>query len=50
MKRPLRLLLPLLVLLTVAIPGAIADEPGHESLTGKLLVADTSMRDPRFAR
>lgn len=50
MSRSLRMLLPVLVLLIIAIPGAIADEADHQSFAGKLLVADLSMRDPRFAQ
>jgi len=47
MKHILRLWLPL-VLLTFGAP-AIADDGAPDYLAGKLLVADTSMRDPRFA-
>ena len=50
MRRSLRIVLPLLVLLIGATANAFADNNGHESFAGKLLVADTSMRDPRFAQ
>ncbi len=51
MMRPsLRILAPLLMLLIAGTAGGIADETGHESFAGKLLVADISMRDPRFVR
>lgn len=49
MRHPLRIWLPLVALL-VAATGAFADDGGRESLAGKLLVADTSMPDPRFAQ
>lgn len=47
MKSMLRLWLPVLLLVFGA--PAVADDAGGEYLAGKLLVADTSMRDPRFA-
>ncbi len=50
MRHSLRILLPLLVLLIGNASGGIADEAGRERFAGKLLVADTSMKDPRFAR
>jgi putative transcriptional regulator len=50
MRHPLRVLLPLLVLLIGVTTGAFADDNGRESFAGKLLVADTSMPDPRFAQ
>ena len=50
MRYSLRILLPLLVLLIGGAPAGIADEVSPNSLAGKLLVADTSMKDPRFAR
>ena len=50
MRRSLRILLPVLVLLAGAITNAFAGDNGRESFAGKLLVADTSMPDPRFAR
>lgn len=49
MRHPLRIFLPLLVLL-IGTTNAFADDSGRESFAGKLLVADTSMPDPRFAR
>jgi len=39
-----------LVLLIGNASGGIADEAGRERFAGKLLVADTSLKDPRFAR
>ena len=50
MRHSLRILLPLLVLLIGSASGGIADETGPERFTGKLLVADTSLKDPRFAQ
>jgi len=50
MRHSLRILLPLLVLLIGNASGGIADEAGRERFAGKLLVADTSLKDPRFAR
>lgn len=50
MRHSLRILLPLLVLLIGGASGGIADEAGRERFAGKLLVADTSVKDPRFAR
>jgi len=38
------------VLLVGSASGGIADETGPESFAGKLLVADKSMLDPRFAQ
>lgn len=49
MRFPLRIWLPLVVLLAAAT-GAFANDGGRESFAGKLLVADTSMPDPRFAQ
>lgn len=49
MRHSLRILLPLLVLLIGGASDGIADDPVPESFAGKLLVADNSMRDPRFA-
>ncbi|MFB3102466.1 MAG: YqgE/AlgH family protein [Alphaproteobacteria bacterium] len=39
-----------MVLLVGSASGGIADETGPESFAGKLLVADKSMLDPRFAQ
>lgn len=50
MRHSLRILLPLVVLLVGSASGGIADETGPESFAGKLLVADKSMLDPRFAQ
>lgn len=50
MRRSLRILLPVLVLLASAATSAIADDDNRESFAGKLLVADPSMPDQRFAR
>ncbi len=50
MRHSLRILLPLVVLLVGSASGGIADETGAESFAGKLLVADKSMLDPRFAQ
>ena len=50
MRYSLRILLPLLVLLIGGAPVGIADEVSPKSLAGKLLVADTSLKDPRFTR
>ncbi len=50
MRHSLRILLPLLVLSIGGASGGIADEAGRERFAGKLLVADTSLKDPRFAR
>jgi len=50
MRHPLRLLLPVLVLMIGAATSAFADDTDRESFAGKLLVADTSMPDPRFAQ
>ena len=47
MRHSLRILLPVLVLVFSA--SAFADDGEHEHFAGKLLVADTSMQDPRFA-
>lgn len=44
-----RLLLAALLVLTAASHGD-AEPPGHRSLTGRLLVATESLRDPRFAK
>ncbi len=49
MKHSLRLFLPLLVLLIGGTAGGYADEHERESFAGKLLVAESSMPDPRFA-
>ncbi len=50
MRHSLRILLPLVALLVGSASGGIADETGPESFAGKLLVADKSMLDPRFAQ
>ena len=50
MRLSLRILLPLFVLLIGGVSNGIAGETGPKSLTGKLLVADTSLKDTRFAR
>ena len=50
MRNLIRILLPLCVLLIGGISSGFADEPARESFTGKLLVAETSLKDPRFAR
>ncbi len=50
MKRSLGILLALLVLLIGSPTIGFADETGRERFAGKLLVADTSMADPRFAQ
>ncbi len=50
MRHSLRILLPLVVLLVGSASGGIADETDPESFAGKLLVADKSMLDPRFAQ
>jgi len=51
MRISLRILLPLLVLLVGVAAGGIADDSdSRESFAGKLLVADISMPDPRFAQ
>ena len=50
MRHSFRILLPLVVLLVGSASGGIADETGAESFAGKLLVADKSMLDPRFAQ
>ena len=49
MKRSLRMLIALSVLLIGGTAGGIADDSERESFAGKLLVAETSMPDPRFA-
>ena len=50
MRHSLRILLPLFVLLIGGVPAAFADDAIPESFAGKLLVADASMKDPRFAQ
>lgn len=50
MSHSLRILISVLVLSIGGISAGIAAEPSPKSLTGKLLVADTSLKDPRFAR
>ena len=50
MRHAFRILLPLVVLLVGSASGGIADETGAESFAGKLLVAEKSMLDPRFAQ
>lgn len=50
MRHSLRIFLALLVLLIGGTASGFADETGRESLAGKLLVADISMRDLRFAQ
>ena len=50
MRAVRHLLLPLLVLLIVAAPAALARDDSAERFAGKLLVADPSIADPRFAR
>ena len=49
MKPSLRIVLALLVLLAGAAAGVNAQDTERERFAGKLLVADASMPDPRFA-
>ncbi len=49
MKPLLRIFVPLLALLIGGAADAIADEHQRERFAGKLLVAEASMPDPRFA-
>lgn len=50
MRKFYRILLPFFALWIVSASGVAAEEAASESFTGKLLVADTSLQDPRFAR
>jgi putative transcriptional regulator len=49
MKRLLRIFVPLMALWIGSTVGGFADEHQRERFPGKLLVAETSMPDPRFA-
>jgi putative transcriptional regulator len=50
MRHALRILLPLFILLLGGTSVGIAGELDAKSVTGKLLVADKSLKDSRFAR
>ena len=50
MKKLLHIILPFVALMIGSASVGIAEETGPASFTGKLLVADTSLKDPRFAR
>ncbi|NKB49886.1 MAG: hypothetical protein GKS02_11075 [Alphaproteobacteria bacterium] len=50
MRFSLRILLPVFILLIGGTSAGVAEEALPQSFTGKLLVADTSLKDSRFAR